>query len=141
VNSAAQRVVIFFSKGCSFELVGRCLEAVREFSVEPIWYHGIPAPIPPSTNSVVLEALADLESATTIVVVGTESPVTPGWLKRPVARRLEQGARFFEYHFLVGDQQQSESSADGESHPSTAASVQDLQDLFRSALRSMREGR
>lgn len=140
MNSAAQRVVIFFSKDCSFELVAKCLETVREFGIEPIWYHGVPPPEPPATNSVVVEALDDLETATIIVVVGTELPLAPEWLGRPVARRLEQGAHFFEYLFSPKEQQ-SGASIDGAYHPPTAASFQELRDLIRSALRPIGNGR
>lgn len=90
------------------------------------------------TNNVVLEAVADLDAATIIVVVSTELPVTPAWLAGPVARSFERGARFFEFVFS-SDQRQFETGAANEHHPPLAASVEELQSLFRTALRSVLE--
>jgi hypothetical protein len=132
VSSERQRVVIVFSKGCSFECVRACLDTAREFGIEPIWYHGIPPPIPPMTNSVVLEAVDDVDVATMIVVVGTELPVTPAWLRPRIGRSLERGARFFEY-VLSSEQLPIEALDGDEQSPLTATSIEELQNFLKSA--------
>lgn len=127
----APNVVLIFSRHCSFDCVEACLNTAREFGVEPTWYHGIPPPIPPATNTVVLEARSDIELATMIVVVNGDLPVTPAWLKPDVARRVERGARLFEYLFATD----TSSIGDVES-ATTASSVEELQNFLRTAFRS-----
>jgi len=126
---------MIFSKGCSFECVGACLRTVREFGVEPTWYHGVPPPVHPMTNSVVMEALSDVDAATFIVVVGTELPVTPPWLRAALVRSIERGARFVEYLMSL-EQELEDASTRNAQRPPIASSVGDLQTLLRSAFGS-----
>jgi hypothetical protein len=131
VNSEPQPVVIVFCKRFPFEYVKACLDTAREVGVHANWYHGVPPPIPPLTNSAVLEALSDVKSASIVIAVGTELPVAPVWLKAAVSSNVEQGTRLLEYLFSPG-----QSVTAGSEQPMTATSLDELQNLLRLALRS-----